>query len=144
MSHEGFSTSFHVMRLNRLQNNVKLHRLMKHALFYTARKRGSAVRQWLDRAESRVWLRSKWGGWFVTDDMLFMNQHNCLCHFLVWATHSVYLYTLYRPESGIILPSQEARRMGGGLFWPGNQCWAWLACPVCRSHAEKVEWESHE
>ncbi len=103
------------MRLNRLQNNVKLHRLMKHALFYTARKRGSAVRQWLDRAESRVWLRSKWGGWFVTDDMLFMNQHNCLCHFLVWATHSVYLHTLYRLESGIILPSQEARRMGGGV-----------------------------
>lgn len=90
---------------------------MKHALFSAASKRGSAVRRWLGRAESRVWLGSKWGGWFVTDDMLFMNQHNCLCHFLVWATHSddtCKHYTDWRARSFC--------RQG---WWGGGSLWTW-------------------
>jgi len=121
------------MRINRLQNNVKLHRLMKHALFSAASKRGSAVRWWLDWAESRVWLGSKWGGWFVTDDMLFMNQHNCLCHFLVWATHSDDTCTHYTDwKAGPFCHHWSLGwGSGGGLFGPGDRCWAWLACTVC-------------
>lgn len=44
----------------------------------------------------RVWLRSEWGGWFVTEDMLFMNQHNCLFHFLEWAAHTDDTCTHYK------------------------------------------------
>ncbi len=92
--------------------------------FQEERKRDSAVKRWLDRAKSRVWLGSKWGGWFVTDDMLFMNQHNCLCHFLVWATHSDDTCTHYMEwRTGSFC---HFERRGGGSLWT----WQPLLCLI--------------